>query len=926
MQDPPGVRIAGLPGSTLSRLRARSTHSLLVAAVDEEAALRDLGARLSDELYAVIGALDPEAHDRDRTTKPALVGLRRAVHQQRPPTDREWNPDIAAVLPSDLRRDVTRWAERLRHHRQRLESAHHLLATETDAVQQRLRELTAHPHFLRGLAVSSPSLFAALRKWHADPRRRPRRQSIGRLVKYVTRAAAKTSPYSTFTIIGLGRWSTLPTTRLHPDAEVRCLLEPGRLGFERVRDALAADARTRHALRVRVNPSAAVRDGKVRFLAPSRAEPIVTLPHSATMDEVLRTVSDADSPTLGELCEVLARTHGNPEAVGGYVDRLVTAGLLETQVPSPDQSIAPFAELADWLDSAAVDDATSTETSEGTNAAFGECATLARALARELDAASTPRQPEQQLARDQAVRHTSRALFAAVGDLTERETARESDRELPEELEAHENGLYVGTPVECSLPEWRPALRDLDVVRRWLAIQDPVTPLRLVLGTLLRERFGAGVRLPVVDLQRLIHEEIGGDGPYGSELSGAMDRAFTNPLVRQPSDLDRVRELYRLQADAEHELVATEPVDGEIRVDPARITAVTESWPDWLEPPTSVTCFVQQVPLSGQVSLAGQAPPPGRVQPSGGDVAEDGRVGLMLNGATVGFGRGRNRIHHQVERVGGRPEPLGVTRTEDGVVTVELAGAFGSGLNHKHPTADYELDYPGVVTDRPVDQRLALHDLVVTLDPERDLPRLESRSLSTRVRPLHLGTMADPLLPPVARLITQVFGGGYLKHPAMALLDSLGDTGLPDGIVYQPRVRLGHVVLRRASWLVPAGSAPTGRPTDRPADYPYRLLGWLRDHGIPDLCFVRALGAALFDPEAAADTLPYWAFRKARKPLVVDAANVYLVDLFERLATDPDTAVLLIEEALPDPTDALRDADGETWATEFQIELSGRPA
>ncbi|WP_040726701.1 hypothetical protein, partial [Nocardiopsis chromatogenes] len=129
-----------------------------------------------------------------------------------------------------------------------------------------------------------------------------------------------------------------------------------------------------------------------------------------------------------------------------------------------------------------------------------------------------------------------------------------------------------------------------------------------------------------------------------------------------------------------------------------------------------------------------------------------------------------------MEAAGAEPEPIGVTAAGDGALTAELAGVFGSGLNRKRPTADRELDYPGVVTAAPEHARIAPHDLVVTLDAERELPRLESESLGRPLTPLHLGTMADSLLPPVARLLTHVFGGSYLKHPAVTLLSDLAET------------------------------------------------------------------------------------------------------------------------------------------------------
>lgn len=882
MEAPPAVRIAGLPLSALSELRCTDSLALLDACRADRERLTERGALLSDELYPVIGGLS------DPAARPGLVGLRRAVFQIRVPGEREWNDDIAALLPNKLRDRVEDWVTRLRAHHAHLADAHDLVEAETRAARDRLRDVTADPLFLHALSLSSPSLYAVLRKWQADPGRRPRRKSINRLVKYVARAAAKTSPYSTFTISGLGRWTDRPTTRYPDPGQARVLLETDRLVFERVRDALARDPRLAGELVVRVNPSASERDGTVRFLAPSRDEPIVSLPASATVAAVLRAVGEHGPLTVSELCAHLGRSGGNPEAIRRYVDKLRAGGLLEAQLPVADQAERPFADLADWLKGAAPD-------------GYDACRKLAGTLDLELSRTIPPADLDAGTARARAVRETVAGLTDAVREATGADTVPE---ERPaDQVTLHENAVHTGVPAECALPEWRSALDDLDVVRRWLAVHDPVAPLRLVLGSFLAARFGPGCRLPVVDLQRAIHEEIDGGGPYAGELRAAMELAFTtNPLLRRSSGLDRVRELYRLQDAAARALLTEGGSGGEVYADPARIAAMADGWPAWIRPPRSLMCFVQQVP--------------GRTA--------DGSAHLVLNAAATGFGRGRNRLHRQMEAAGAEPEPIGVTAAEEGALTAELAGAFGSGLNRKPPTADRELDYPGVVTAAPEHARIAPHDLVVTLDAERELPRLESESLGRPLTPLHLGTMADSLLPPVARLLTHVFGGSYLKHPAVTLLSDLAETGVPDRLVHQPRLRLGHVVLRRAGWLVPAGHAPVRGPGEHPADHLYRLLGWLHEHGIPRTCFVRALGAALFDQELAAESLPYWAFRKSRKPLYVDAGNPFLVELFDQLAADPDTAVLLIEEALPEPGDAPTAYDGERRVAEFVVEIPER--
>lgn len=625
----------------------------------------------------------------------------------------------------------------------------------------------------------------------------------------------------------------------------------------------------------------------MRFLAPNPDEPVVTLPASAAVTEVLRVAREHGPLTVAELGAHLGRVHGDPEAAGRFVGRLRSAGLLEAHLPVADQSERPFADLAGWL-------------GDHGPAEFAACGVRAAHVDDELERSIPPADSDAYRARERSLRQAYAALDETVRDVTS--TADAPDAPRPVTL--HESAVYRGASAECATREWEPALRDLNVVRRWLALHDPAAPMRLALGSFLRARFGPHARVPLLDLHRAMQEESGSDtSPFGPELRSAMElTSRADPSMRRPSTLDRIRELDRLERAATEEVLNGRVMaDGTVSADPARLTALADTWPAWAVPPRSLLCYVQQVP--GHVS--GGAP------------------WLVVNSATTGYGRARNRIHQQLRTAGDTPDHIGVTGAEDGVVTAEFAGAFGIGLNRKQPTADYELDYPGAVSTRPPDELLPLGDLAVTLDAEHDLPRLESETLGARVKPLHLGMMADALLPPVARLIAHVFGGTFLRHPAITLRGDLADSGIPDEVVYRPRVRLGNVVLRRASWLAPTRLVPIPGPHERYADYLYRLLGWLRDHQIPETYFVRPLSAAFFDAAPDPNALLSWMFGKSRKPQFVDAKNPFLMDLLQRLASEPHTGALLFTEALPTPEDAPRYADGGQRVTEFIVEVSG---
>ncbi|MBB5777012.1 lantibiotic dehydratase [Nonomuraea jabiensis] len=436
----------------------------------------------------------------------------------------------------------------------------------------------------------------------------------------------------------------------------------------------------------------------------------------------------------------------------------------------------------------------------------------------------------------------------------------------------HEVAVCVEPVARLDLARWRDGLADLDVVRRWLAVFDAKHPMRLAVAAYLTTRYGPDPAVPFLTLHRHIQRELAGTGPAGRELRAFLgsSAAWTQPLAA--STLPRIRELERLRAEARSLALDAEDPDGTCRVTPGQLAAQLESWPSWIAIPASSACYVQAVADA-----------------------------LVLNVVHGGHGRALRRLDHLVERAGGHPEPPRL-QDPDGAVYAEFSGDLGSTLNARPPSTRYEIDYPHSPGTRPPDLRLPLTDLHVTLCPDSGLPELRSKRLGRRVVPLHLGLAAEFRLPPAARFIERVFGPGYLLHPSSPPLVRMGR--VPSEVTRYPRVEAGRVVVQRRRWLAPAAALPVRAKGEGDAAYLTRLIAWADEYGVPHRSFVRAW------PEQTGQA----GQDKARKPLFLDLANLFLVKNFERQIRG--CAFALFEEALPDP--------GPERVTEYLIEVGGR--
>jgi hypothetical protein len=191
------LRAAALPLQMLQDLRLRKTEALLEQIVDAERRLALHRQPLADVLFAVVSRLAAD----DAATRRQVLAWRRDAHNERAATVTPALADqVRALLADDAERDaIEAW---LQAHRQREAALAALegcvreeLQTTTRPALRRLRERAT---FRRGLAFAS----AGVERNAVREKRLPESPSPDKLERallgYLARAAAKTSPFSSF--------------------------------------------------------------------------------------------------------------------------------------------------------------------------------------------------------------------------------------------------------------------------------------------------------------------------------------------------------------------------------------------------------------------------------------------------------------------------------------------------------------------------------------------------------------------------------------------------------------------------------------------------------------------------------------------------------------------------------------------------------
>ncbi|MET9697332.1 lantibiotic dehydratase [Streptomyces sp. NPDC006529] len=325
-------RINRLPVESLDLALPCTSDSLRQEAAYEKQ-LADGAGFLSDALYAAVPTLDDSPHLRR-----ALLKLRRCVHNGRPVQLPE---DVMAGLRETLggpaARALTEWLDAMRDLSSLRTRTDALYEEETTRATERLRDVLSEPVFAQGLAQASPHLLDHVTAKPLEPHGKAARSVLG----YVSRAAAKTSPFSRLTALALEGGEADGTGHSYVDQQhVRAWL-----------DTLARDERFAAAFQVEPNRSVRRPGGRAYLLTPA---------YPGSGESAWRTDSIADASRYVELIGALASWPrmtitqalvriGGSDPFGGFL-RLLDTGLLQLVLPWTATDPHPVRALAQSLE------------------------------------------------------------------------------------------------------------------------------------------------------------------------------------------------------------------------------------------------------------------------------------------------------------------------------------------------------------------------------------------------------------------------------------------------------------------------------------------------------------------------------------------------------------------------------------------------
>ncbi|WP_376796037.1 lantibiotic dehydratase [Thermogemmatispora sp.] len=920
------IRIAGLPLTALAALRFQRSLALIEELWQVEEVLSSSGNRLSERLHTAIGRL---TGDEERRRRQQLIELRRAIFQGRPPAAAHLAPALLAALPADLREEILRWHELLQRRSVLLAEARRLFEAELGERREALRELVGRERFLQGVLLASPSLYLDCCRWLAAPpaeagRYLDRKLEDG-LLNYLARMAAKTSPYSTFTALARGRFLQVSerergTELLAPETDElergQSVIEANILLVHHLAQALARRSDIRPSLPVNLNPSLAREAGGVRFVSRDELgqERLVALRATPALQIVLQLVEGRQPLTYGTLLETLVALDPQErrQELAAFLDQLIACGLLQLTFAIPEQAHDYLRRLCEAL------------------ASIGQAPVQAlRAQLIELDEALIAYERATEARRRYAILQHLRALLERLFE--ELGLSGRPGYSLPAKNLIYEHILIKQVP-GGNLPALESdLLADLALVRRLIALCEPLLAGRLALATFFGRRYGEGASVDLLtfyeecyrqgqSLMPGLFEKAEGTPSTSSALPSPIRgmQLFGALLGSRPTEHEELARLQVLRQELAGALAEQPPDKAGVRHLErqwlaARLEALEAQSPAWGEPPRSLALHCQLY-------------------------WQDGQRYLVLNSIQSGFGRSLRRLGYLEAALASRSqEPAEMNSggllpsAEEDPLPIAIQGVFGSNLNLRLPGGELEIAYPGSFGSGSHGQSLPLSDLLVQHDPASQRLLLISRRLGRKLLPIHLGLMSDYWLPPLYRFLLWAFGEMPTEHLwslRLLLLDqplkgeSRG-TEEPQPR-YRPRTCLGRICLERAHWHLPPACLPLRHRGEAPFDYFLRVQRWRTRYGLPARCFLRVNPFDFQAVQGQGLDVPAYSLSKERKPVYMDFESYFALGTFERLI-EKGRFGLLLEEALPAEADLLPTREGK-YVCEYIFEVNSRGA
>lgn len=875
------VRVAGLPSSVLRDFADSLCVEQLASIRDLEKQVAELRQVTVDWLYDQLTSLDPLVRrDALALKRDCFNGRDIDRHRRR----KHWTHFVELPGGEVLSRLMGLEDELKAARKQFHEFYRSQLATE----RRSLLRHAAHPGFQRGLALSSPSLVRGLDRLARKPvdaYGRREKKAERSILRYLSRAAAKLSPYSTLTKLGLGmapsEGSPGNARFVGESWQESSLVRSKRYLIDQCAELLLRHPAVKGHVSIIVNQTLeTLENGRFRFLRPAalkldaESQQLETLPPSQVTLKLSGALVDwlrqaLDQPVnYTECVDAMVREFNAQHdedlksTLIDHLEKFLDIGVFVQRYPWPSYEPHLEKRLLDFL-----------EGLPDRSLLQRPISVLRKLVDLELGFA-TADDPSAALS---AIESSIPELFEAVKATAELgasvQLEWQDSHNIYEDVFVTARDTDHGEIAQLPQPKAREILRAGDLIWRLGFLFEKKHELLFALDELMRSRWPERTTVPFLEL---FNEAKTLWNQYLSHLASKDTSAFDPYALPAIDALEQLRQRIRQGVD---ELET--PADIGLTLPMDQLEELLQKVPERFQPPVGPCLFTQATDSSGDQWVAH------RIFEGNGRFSS--RFTPLMSGEML-----EGYLDRFIER----------SDIEDGLGPGEMVDPIftrGNTVNLHWPQTRRVLETPGEHSDLPAARRLTLQDLKVRRGEERGVLTLED-SADRRVIPCYLSNLHNAFIPPLIKFLN-LFGtvtrGGFGPRNIAASID---------GAEILQRISIGPLIVRRQRWYIERENVPD--LTELSAAEAFMALDkWRCRLQLPHRVYLIERVSARFMLE---DT---W------KPQLLDFRSPSFVAIFQAaLAAAPADQRVVLAEALPDPDDFPIDGEGEPRGLELMLE------
>lgn len=874
------IRLAGFPYHILDKLKHEKTSRLIDRLVKVESERDEVGSELINHLYNIIGSI------KDETTRKKLIKIKRDIKQNRIPKEQSINY-ILGTNSRFVEQLFQKWVSKDNEVKCIKEKINGVFEEELIQSRQNMQNIVDNEDFKKGLLLSSRGLYEKLNKYLSTPidKQNAKLRKIEKmLMVYLSRITTKTSPFSTFTPIGLANFNKQKGIMSAYWDEGKVRVKINHLIILYLIQAAEQHPDIIEEIPLTVNPELKIENGKVQLLqtmwrtgdeymkSTINNEAFVKFNYTKQIEKILKTVKNNPGITLQLLKHKLSKeSNSSPNDIENFIKQLISLQVLNARFQIPD-NVDDI--ISAWLN----------KIDGFSGFTVSSLREILKEIKKEVDSYTVKKSDDRKSSLDKISSLYSKACSVLKIPIKNYSPI------------VYEDVSFSNKFVQLNRDEWESTKKHLELLQQIL----PLFSVNLSYTATFQEYFlrKYGPNGQCNDILSFLEEyrQFFQNSFQNKRFDEDYFNPFNLPLIEQVNELKN--ELYKYVISE-----INKSKKEEVCLDPEWINAFTKKIPTKIKPfVESYSYFVQ--PFLDQKN----------------------KIHLVINQIASGFGQFMSRFDSLYPHENGLTFSESVRRIYRELIPkehqfAELGGVFGFNGNLHNAIAPYEIVYPGIQTNRSPEECIYLRDLTLFHSDFDDRLYFRSKKTGEIIHPLYLGTLTWFLLPPLYRLLFLMVPSSYFTLPlSRQYYQSLAQEQR-EKIVHIPRIRLGNLILSRQQWWIPKSEQPILKPNWEDATNLLELKKWRESHNIPKEVFIR-LSPGIYYTETNTKRED-WFKDALRKPQYIHFENVWLCNLFIKYNKLASQAYML-EEMFPNADQLFVISERGKYVSEFVLELNAQ--